>query len=127
MVCHYFNEDHEVSEFLVLQRRFNKFIEERHWGQFHTPKNLSMALAAEVGELLECFQWLTEEQSCSLSEKQLENVADEIADVQLYLLRLAELLEVDIPSAVDQKIIKNEARYPAEKVRGSTKKYTNYD
>lgn len=116
-----------MSEFLMLQRRFNEFIEERDWGQFHTPKNLSMALAAEAGELLECFQWLTDEQSCSLSKKQLDSVVDEIADVQLYLLRLAELLKVDIPSAVDQKIVKNEARYPAEKVRGSAEKYTNYD
>ena len=110
-----------------VRERLKQFTHARDWAQFHSPKNLSMALSAEAGELLECFQWLTEEQSFNLSEKQLENVVDEIADLQLYLILLADKLNVDIVNAVKQKIQKNEEKYPVEKVRGSAKKYNEYD
>lgn len=81
-----------------------------------------MALSVEASELVECFQWLTEEQSRSLSAQQLAAVTDEIADIQLYLIRLADKLDVDIRNAVSDKFKKNEAKYPADKVRGSAKK-----
>jgi NTP pyrophosphatase (non-canonical NTP hydrolase) len=86
-----------------------------------------MALSVEVSELVECFQWLTEEQSHSLDVDQLSAVSEEIADIQLYLVRLADKLGVDIGVAVENKIKKNGAKYPAEKVRGSSKKYTEYE
>src|SRR5690554_2904716 len=109
-----------------VRQRLRDFAKVRDWDQFHSPKNLSMALSVEASELVECFQWLTEEQSRSLTPKQLAAVTDEIADVQLYLIRLADKLGVDISTAIEQKILKNEAKYPAEKVKGSSKKYTEY-
>ncbi|GAB3099634.1 nucleotide pyrophosphohydrolase [Pseudomaricurvus hydrocarbonicus] len=110
-----------------LRQRMRDFTDTRDWEQFHSPKNLSMALSVEASELVECFQWLTEEQSNSLSADQLAAVADEIADVQMYLVRLADKVGVDIVSAVDQKIVKNEKKYPVEKVKGSSKKYNEYE
>jgi NTP pyrophosphatase (non-canonical NTP hydrolase) len=86
-----------------------------------------MALSVEVSELLENFQWLTEEQSYTLDQQQRAAVVDEIADVQMYLARLADKLDINIGEAIEQKINKNEAKYPAEKVRGSAKKYTEYE
>lgn len=109
-----------------VRQRLRDFAKVRDWDQFHSPKNLSMALSVEASELVECFQWLTEEQSRSLTPKQLAVVTDEIADVQLYLIRLADKVGVDIGAAIEQKITKNEAKYPAEKVKGSSKKYTEY-
>jgi dCTP diphosphatase len=85
-----------------------------------------MALSVEASELVECFQWLTEEQSQNLSPKQYQAVVDEMADVQVYLLRLATKLDVNILEAVEQKMVKNAAKYPAELVKGSAKKYTEY-
>lgn len=110
----------QVKEYL------RAFAKERDWEQFHSPKNISMALAVEAAELLEHFQWLTEAQSKNLSTEQLEPIADEIADVQLYLIRLADLLGVDLFAAMQAKTQKNEAKYPADKVRGSAKKYWQY-
>jgi dCTP diphosphatase len=86
-----------------------------------------MALSVEVSELLENFQWLTEEQSYTLDQQQRAAVADEIADVQMYLARLADKLDINIGEAIEQAIVKNEAKYPAEKVKGSSKKYNQYD
>ena len=110
-----------------LQAYLRQFAKERDWDQFHSPKNLSMALSVETSELLENFQWLTEEQSYTLDEKQRVAVADEIADVQMYLARIADKLDINIGDAIEQKIVKNEAKYPAEKVKGSAKKYNQYD
>jgi len=109
-----------------LQVYLRQFAKDREWDQFHSPKNLSMALSVEVSELVEKFQWLTEEQSYNLDQRQYATVADEIADIQMYLARLADKLNIDIGEAIDQKIVKNEAKYPAEKVKGSAKKYTDY-
>ncbi len=109
-----------------LQAYLRQFAKDRDWDQFHSPKNLSMALSVEVSELLENFQWLTEEQSHTLDAQQRAAVADEIADVQMYLARLADKLDINIGEAIEQKIVKNEAKYPAEKVKGSSKKYTEY-
>ena len=110
----------------VLQKELQAFADERDWDQFHSPKNLSMALSVEASELVECFQWLTEEQSKNLSPEQYQAVIDEMADVQVYLLRLATKLDVNLLEAVEQKMVKNAEKYPADKVKGSSKKYTEY-
>jgi NTP pyrophosphatase (non-canonical NTP hydrolase) len=115
-----------VDELENLKVKLKQFADERDWDQFHSPKNLSMALSVEASELLECFQWLTQEQSENLSSEQLSAVIDEIADVQVYLLRLATKLDVNILDAVAQKMLKNAAKYPADIVRGSAKKYNQY-
>jgi len=110
-----------------LQRRLRGFAAERDWDQFHAPKNLAMALAVEVGELMEHFQWLSGEQSQSLPPEKVAEVADEIADVQIYLARLADRLGVSIGDAVARKLRINERKYPAHRVRGSARKYSEYD
>jgi len=110
-----------------IKAQLQKFADDRDWDQFHSPKNLSMALSVEASELVECFQWLTEEQSQNLSPEQLSAVKDEMADVQIYLLRLATKLNVNMLEEVNQKIEKNALKYPADKVKGSSKKYNQYD
>lgn len=110
----------------VLQQRLREFARERDWDQFHSPKNLSMALIGEAAELVEHFQWLSEEQSTQLTEEKLRAVEQELADVFLYLLRLADKLNVDLLAAAAHKIDLNARKYPAEQVRGSSKKYTEY-
>lgn len=99
-----------------LQDRLQAFANARDWNPFHSPKNLAMALSVEAAELVEIFQWLTEAQSRDLSASQREALVDEIADVQIYLLRLADMANVDIEAAVEQKIIKNALKYPAGRV-----------
>lgn len=98
-----------------LQERLRDFAARRDWEQYHTPKNLAMALASEVGELLEHFQWLTPEQSVAIRDDPAEMgaVSDEIADVMIYLARLADKLRVDLFSVAASKIDRNEARFPA--------------
>ena len=109
-----------------LQRRLAEFAAARDWDQFHSPKNLAMALAVEAAELVEEFQWLTEEQSRALDPERRERVRLEAADVLIYLLRLADKLEIDLLRAADDKIAQNEQKYPADRVRGSPRKYTDY-
>ncbi|WP_111656892.1 nucleotide pyrophosphohydrolase [Isoalcanivorax indicus] len=109
-----------------IKEKLSQFALARDWDQFHSPKNLSMALAGEVGELLELFQWLTEEQSNNLTREQRKAVEEEVADVFLYLLRLADRLGVDLLEVAKNKIIINENKYPVDKVKGSSKKYTEY-
>ena len=104
-----------------------QFAKDRDWDQFHSPKNLAMALSVEASELLEHFQWLTEEQSAELEGKKRNEVAEEMADVFLYLLRLADKLDIDLLEEANKKIVKNAEKYPAEKVKGSSKKYTEYN
>ncbi len=110
-----------------LRMRIRQFAEERDWRRYHSPKNLSMALIAEAAELVEHFQWLSEEQSSNLDEQKLEEVRQELADIQIYLITIADKLEVDLLDAVSRKLEINAKKYPAEKVRGQTKKYTEYD
>jgi len=96
-----------------LARRLRGFASARDWEQFHTPKNLAMALAGEVGELLEVFQWLTPQQSAAvLSGERAHDVEDELADVLIYLVRLADVLGVDLLAAADAKVERNEHRFP---------------
>lgn len=106
-----------------LRDALRAFAAERDWAQFHTPKNLAMALTGEVGELVEHFQWLTPEQSAALTAQQRGEVAQEMADVLLYLLRLADVLEIDLAAAAEAKMALNSERYPVERARGSAKKY----
>lgn len=115
------------SSFKQLQDAMQLFTEERDWDQFHSPKNLAMALTVEASELQECFQWLTEAQSKELDHMQLSAVRDEIADVQLYLVHLAGKLNVDIAAACWAKMEKNAEKYPVEQVKGSARKYTSYE
>ncbi|HVW70315.1 MAG TPA: nucleotide pyrophosphohydrolase [Steroidobacteraceae bacterium] len=114
------------TSFKALARRLRQFAVDRDWEQFHTPKNLATALVAEAGELAAEFQWLTAAQSAAPSPTQLERIRAEAADVLIYLVRLADKLEFDLLAAAMDKIDSNEARYPADKVRGSSNKYTEY-
>lgn len=109
-----------------IRLRVDAFAKARDWDQFHSPKNLVMALSVEVAELLETFQWLTEDESKGLTSEQKTQVGEEIADVQVYLVRLADKLGIDIGNVVERKMLINAEKYPAEKVRGSAKKYTEY-
>ncbi len=109
-----------------LDRRLLAFARERDWEQFHSPKNLAMALAGEAGELLEHFQWLTEEQSEHLPEDKKEAVALELADILIYLIRLGQRLEIDLIDAAWRKIEINEKRYPADRVRGDARRADEY-
>ena len=102
-----------------LTRQLQAFANARDWQKFHSPKNLAMALGVEGAELMEHFQWLTEQESLTLTPAQREEVALEMADVFLYLLRLADCLGVDLINAATRKIELNEKKYPAEQVRGS--------
>ena len=97
----------------TLQQTLRRFAAERDWEQFHSPKNLAMALSVEAAELVEIFQWLTEAQSADLDDRTRAAVAEEIADVQIYLARLADRLGIDIPKAVDEKLVVNARKYPA--------------
>jgi dCTP diphosphatase len=106
-----------------LAARLAEFARERDWDQFHAPKNLAMALAGEVGELLEHFQWLTAQQSADLPPEVKDAVALEMADVLLYLVRLADKLEIDLGAAALRKISLNAAKYPVAVFRGSPRKY----
>jgi dCTP diphosphatase len=110
-----------------LNRRLVSFARARDWEQFHSPKNLAMALIAECAELVEHFQWLTEEQSYALPPEKKDEVALELADILIYLLRCAERLDVDLLAAAQRKIALNEARYPVERVRGDARRASEYD
>jgi dCTP diphosphatase len=107
----------------ALRTQLRAFVAERDWDQFHTPKNLAMALVGEAGELVEHFQWLTPEESANLSAESRAEVELEIADVLLFLLRLCDKLEVDPLAAAEQKLALNRQKYPVEKARGRATKY----
>ena len=109
-----------------LRERINAFVQERDWAQFHTPKNLAMAMIVEAAELVEQFQWDTPAESQQLSAEKREAVSDELADTFVYLLRIAEVLDIDLIEAANQKIDLNARKYPVEKARGSNAKYTAY-
>lgn len=110
-----------------LRQRLARFAKVRDWEQFHNPKNLAMALIAEAAELVEHFQWLSAEQSENLSEEKLEEVRLELADIQIYLIRIADRLNVDLIRAVKDKMARNEERYPVDKVKGSARRAAEYE
>ena len=107
-----------------LAQALRRFADERDWDQFHAPKNLAMALSVEAAELLEHFQWLGEDESRRLPAEKLTQVGDEMADVLLYLVRLADKLGVDLAAAARRKMQVNAQKYPPERARGSSRKYT---
>jgi dCTP diphosphatase len=113
-------EDH--LDIAALREELREFARARDWEQFHSPKNLAMALAGEVGELLEVFQWLTEAQSADPSAVDREHAAEELADILIYLVRLTDVLNIDLPTAVVRKLSRNAARYPVEVSRGDATK-----
>ena len=111
----------------ALQQRVAAFAAARDWEPFHSPKNLAMALSVEAAELVEEFQWLTEQQSRALDADRRERVRLELADVFIYLLRLSDKLDIELLSAAQEKIVLNERKYPVERVRGDSRKYDEYD
>lgn len=115
-----------MKELNKIAETLEQFAIKRDWNQFHSPKNLSMALSVEVAELVEEFQWLTEEQSKCLSTDKISRVKDELGDVFIYLVRLSSKLGIDLISAANDKILLNEKKYPVEKAKGNAKKYTDF-
>ncbi len=110
----------------ALRERLKHFARERDWEQFHSPKNLSMALIVEAAELCEHFQWLTEQESMNLNAEKLAKVSEELADILIYLIRLADRLGIDLIKETYRKIEINELKYPVQKVKGRANKYTEY-
>jgi dCTP diphosphatase len=119
------SDSRKPAQLEELRDALRAFADARDWNQFHSPKNLAMALSAEAGELLEVFQWLTEEQSHRLDPEARAAAGEEIADVLLYLIRLADKLDIDVLDAARRKLAKNEEKYPADKARGHARKYTD--
>ena len=113
-----------MNEIESLRNQLRSFAAERDWDQFHSPKNLASALAVEAAELLENFQWLTEAESQQLPPDALAAVRAEVADVLLYLIRISDKLGIDLIAAANVKIVLNAEKYPVDKARGSSKKYT---
>lgn len=116
----------DSGELTSLRDVIRVFVDERDWDKFHTPKNLSAALSVEAGELLEHFQWLERGDAAELKAAKLAQVRHEMADVLVYLVRLADKLDVDLHAAVLEKMVLNRAKYPADKVRGDARKYSDY-
>lgn len=108
-----------------LRDHLRNFASDREWDQFHSPKNLAIALSVEASELLEHFQWMSEDQSRSISAEDLFKVRKEMADVLLYLIRLADKLDTDLIEVAQIKLLENAEKYPIEKARGTSKKYTD--
>ncbi len=109
-----------------LRARINTFVQERDWAQFHSPKNLAMAMIVEAAELVEHFQWETEQQSRELTPEKREQVGHELADTFVYLLRIAQVLDIDLVEVTNNKIKLNALKYPVDKARGKNNKYTDY-
>jgi dCTP diphosphatase len=109
-----------------LRDKLRQFAAERDWDQFHSPKNLAMALSVEAAELLEHFQWLSDAESAALAPEKLVKIREELADVLLYLIRLADKLDIDLPTAAADKLSVNAQKYPILKAHGSNKKYTEF-
>jgi len=109
-----------------LIKQLQQFAAERDWDQFHSPKNLSMALAVEASELLEIFQWMQESESLAPDSATRARISDELADVFVYCLLMCNKLDIDLLEAARHKLQKNAEKYPAEKVKGSPKKYNEY-
>jgi dCTP diphosphatase len=107
-----------------LRNKLRQFAAERDWDQFHSPKNLAMALSVEAAELLEHFQWLSDAESAAMMPDKRAKIGEELADVLLYLILLADKLDIDLATAAVDKINVNASKYPAQKARGSNKKYT---
>jgi len=110
-----------------IQNQLRDFASERDWEQFHTPKNLAMALSVEASELVEIFQWITPDESKSPDQKQLNSIRSEVADIAMYLIRFCSILDIDLEEAIKRKIIQNEGKYPISLSKGNAKKYNQRD
>ena len=115
-----------ADSLVELRQKIDAFVNERDWAQFHSPKNLAMAMIVEAAELVENFQWDTIQESYELSAEKRQEVAHELADTFVYLLRLAEVTGIDLIQAVNDKMALNAIKYPVEKAKGSNAKYTVY-
>ena len=115
-----------ADSLVELRQKIDTFVNERDWAQFHSPKNLAMAMIVEAAELVEHFQWDTIQESYDLSAEKRQEVAHEIADTFVYLLRLAEVIGIDLIQAANDKIALNAIKYPVDKAKGSNAKYTVY-
>lgn len=115
------SKDIDIKE---IARRIRQFRDERNWRQFHNPKNMACSIVIEAAELLEIFQWKNMEQSKEAAHQQHEEISDEIADIAIYLIGLAETLDMDLIDCIERKIAKNAAKYPVEKAKGNSNKYT---
>lgn len=110
----------------TLKKEISEFVKERDWEQYHSPKNLAMGLSIEAAELAEIFLWLTEKESKKLNKTQLKNLKEEIGDVMVYLVNLADKFGLDPVQCAKEKIKHNNKKYPVNIVKGSAKKYTEY-
>jgi dCTP diphosphatase len=119
-------KNHSTDTLIELRDAIRVFTQERDWDQFHTPKNLAASISIESGELLEQFQWLQKGAASELGEVRLTEVRHEMADVLVYLIRLADKLDIDLASAVVEKLELNRAKYPVDKVKGDARKYDEY-
>jgi NTP pyrophosphatase (non-canonical NTP hydrolase) len=115
-----------MNELDQIRSRIRKFRDARDWMQFHNPKNLACSISIEANELLEHFQWCTPEESLTTARQKQTEISHEIADVAVYLIELADNLGIDLAKAIAEKMAHNEAKYPTDKARGSSKKYTEY-
>ena len=127
MIAVFVGLDEEEMALQTLIEKIRAFNKERHWEKFHSPKNLAMAFNVEVAEIAEHFQWLSQAQSRKLPPEKLQKIAEEIGDAAIYLLNLADKLGIDPLKAAEEKLEKNKQKYPAEKVRGKSSKYTEYE
>ena len=117
--------DADTARLDRLRDLVRQFVDERDWAQFHTPKNLAMAMSIEAAEVMEHFQWLPTGRE--LADDKRTAVGHELADVLVYLVRLADVLDIDLPAAVTDKMALNRQKYPADRVRGDARKYDEYD
>jgi dCTP diphosphatase len=115
-----------ADSLVELRHKIDAFVNERDWAQFHSPKNLAMAMIVEAAELVEHFQWDTIQESYDLSAEKRQEVSHELADTFVYLLRLAEVTGIDLIQAANNKIALNALKYPVDKAKGSNAKYTVY-
>ena len=106
-----------------IQSQLEKFAVDREWEQFHTPKNLAMALSVEASELVEIFQWLKAEESNKPNQKQIKAINAEVADIAMYLFRFCSILEIDLEKAIKDKLVKNAEKYPVNLSKGNAQKY----
>ena len=112
-----------ISELEKLKEKILKFRNERDWAQYHDPKNLAEAISIEASELLENFLWKTKEESRNLDKEKIQDIKDEIADVLIYLIVLSEELDIDLIKSAEEKLKKNDNKYPVDKVKSRSKKY----
>ena len=113
----------KIMDITKIQNKLQKFAIERDWEQFHTPKNLAMALSVEASELVEIFQWLTAEESNSPDQKQREEINSEVADIAMYILRFCSVLGINLEKAIESKLERNAEKYPVNLSKGNAQKY----